>query len=97
MPLYFAPVEPNDFTFLHFYEEFCWLIDFSFATMFVVLLSYMPAEYRWSGDSIPDNFDLSILWVSLGVLFCAVTLIRLSSRYLGTFFVAFPVTFYLKV
>jgi len=76
-------VEPADFSFLHFYEEYCWLIDFTVATAFVCLVSLVPDEFKWTGEYLTDNFDLSIFWVSLGALFCSVTLIRLSSRYLG--------------
>jgi len=83
VPLYFAPVEPADFSFLHFYEEYCWLIDFTVATAFVCLVSLVPEEFKWTGEYLTDNFDLSIFWVSLGALFCSVTLIRLSSRYLS--------------
>ena len=43
---------------------------------------FFAIENDWC-HHITDNFDLSIFWVSLGTLFCAVTLIRLSSRYLG--------------
>ena len=82
----FAPVEPNDFTFLHFYEEFVWLVEFSIITVFVVLVTNtMPEQFKWKGDQFTDNLDLSLIWVMLGVLFCSVTLIRLSSRYLGEF------------
>merc|ERR1712242_66736 len=85
VPLMFAPVEPNDFTFLHFYEEFVWLIEFSIITVFVVLVTNtIPEQFKWKGDQFTDNLDLSLIWVMLGVLFCSVTLIRLSSRYLGT-------------
>ena len=86
MPLYFAPVEPADFSFLHFYEEYCWLVDFTVTTAFVCLVSLVPDEFKWTGEYLTDNFDLSIFWVSLGALFCSVTLIRLSSRYLGKLF-----------
>ena len=87
MPLYFAPVEPADFSFLHFYEEYCWLIDFTVATTFVSLVSFLvPEQFKWSGEYLTDNFDLSLFWISLGALFCSVTLIRLSSRYLGKLF-----------
>ena len=85
VPMLFAPVEPNDFTFLHFYEEFVWLIEFSAVTGFILLVTnQVPEPFKWKGDAFTDNLDLSLIWVMLGVLFCSLTLVRLSSRYMGT-------------
>merc|ERR1711935_349435 len=38
-PMLFAPVEPIDFTFLHFYEEFVWLIEFSAVSGLILLVT----------------------------------------------------------
>ena len=48
VPLMFAPVEPKDFTFLHFYEEFVWLVEFSVITAFVVFVTeQVPEQFKW--------------------------------------------------
>ena len=48
VPLMFAPGEPKDFTFLHFYEEFVWLVEFSVITAFVVFVTeQVPEQFKW--------------------------------------------------
>ena len=48
VPLMFAPVEPKDFTFLHFYEEFVWLVEFSVITAFIVFVTeQVPEQFKW--------------------------------------------------
>jgi len=85
VPLYFAPVKPEDFCFLHFYTEFCWLVEFGTVCLIIFAVSALvPAEYKWKGDSVPDELDLSNVWLILGSLFCSINLSRLSSRYLGS-------------
>lgn len=82
VPLYFASVKPADFCFLHFYSEFCWLIEFTLCCLFIYFVSMIPDEYKWKGESIPDHLNLSNIWLILGALFCGINLSRLASRYL---------------
>lgn len=85
VPLYFAPVKPDDFCFLHFYSEFCWLIEFTICALIVYgASSGVPKAYQWRGESVPDELNLSNIWLILGALFCGINLSRLSSRYLGS-------------
>ena len=85
MPLYFAEIKSDDFCFLHFYTEFCWLIEFSLVSFTIyIITNTVPEKFKWKGDSVPDDLNLSNVWLLLGFLFCAINLSRLSSRYLGS-------------
>jgi len=85
VPLYFAPVKAEDFCFLHFYSEFCWLIEFTLCSLTVYFVSIsIPEKFKWRGESVPDELNLSNIWLILGALFCGINLSRLSSRYLGS-------------
>ena len=85
MPLYFAEIKSDDFCFLHFYTEFCWLIEFSLVSFTIyIITNTVPDKFKWKGDSVPDDLNLSNVWLILGFLFCAINLSRLSSRYLGS-------------
>lgn len=96
VPLYFAQVKPDDWSFLHFYPEFCWLVEFSITTLFVLAvteavpryfflslsfkLTALCSEFKWRGDSVPDEVNLSVIWIILACLFCSINLARLSSK-----------------
>jgi len=85
VPLYFAEIKSDDFCFLHFYTEFCWLIEFSLVSFTIyIITNTVPEKFKWKGDSVPDDLNLSNVWLILGFLFCAINLSRLSSRYLGS-------------
>jgi len=81
VPLYFAQVKADDWSFLHFYPEFCWLVEFSITTLFVLAVTEaVPSDFKWRGDSVPDELNLSVIWIILACLFCSINLARLSSK-----------------
>lgn len=45
VPLYFAQVKADDWSFLHFYPEFCWLVEFSITTLFVLAVTEAVPRY----------------------------------------------------
>lgn len=44
----------------------------------------IPDTFKWHGESVPDELNLSNIWLILGALFCGINLSRLSSRYLSS-------------
>ena len=75
-----AKVRPIDVLPLHFYTEFQWLIDFSFAGLFV----YGMTELYYVLMQPKNEFNLSIMWCLLVIGFSLKVLFALTSMYFRT-------------
>lgn len=72
-----APVTPLDVVHLRFYTEYVWIVDFSLYTAIVYLMS----EVYTSIFPLKDEFNLSMVWCLLVVLFSFKILLSLTKQY----------------
>ncbi|CAH2991521.1 unnamed protein product [Chilo suppressalis] len=72
-----APVTPLDVVHLRFYTEYVWIVDFSLYTAIVYILS----EIYTAIFPLKDEFNLSMVWCLLVVLFSFKILLSLTKQY----------------
>ncbi|XP_045765630.1 transmembrane protein 161B [Maniola jurtina] len=72
-----APVTPLDVVHLRFYTEYIWIVDFSLYTAFV----YIMSEIYTAIFPLKDEFNLSMVWCLLVVLFSFKILLSLTKLY----------------
>lgn len=72
-----APVTPLDVVHLRFYTEYVWIVDFSLYTAIV----YIMSEVYTSVFPLKDEFNLSMVWCILVVLFSFKILLSLTKQY----------------
>ncbi|KAM3956767.1 transmembrane protein 161-like emei [Aphomia sociella] len=72
-----APVTPLDVVHLRFYTEYLWIVDFSLYTSIV----YIMSEVYTSIFPLKDEFNLSMVWCFLVVLFSLKILLSLTKQY----------------
>ncbi|CAG9559519.1 unnamed protein product [Danaus chrysippus] len=72
-----APVTPLDVVHLRFYTEYIWIVDFSLYTAFVYIMSEVYTAYF----PLKDEFNLSMVWCLLVVLFSFKILLSLTKQY----------------
>ncbi|CAK1598405.1 unnamed protein product [Parnassius mnemosyne] len=72
-----APVTPLDVVHLRFYTEYLWIVDFSLYTSIV----YIMSEVYTSLFPSKDEFNLSMVWCLLVVLFSFKILLSLTKQY----------------
>ncbi|XP_046963400.1 transmembrane protein 161B [Vanessa cardui] len=72
-----APVTPLDVVHLRFYTEYLWIVDFSLYTGIV----YIMSEIYTSIFPLKDEFNLSMVWCLLVVLFSFKILLSLTKQY----------------
>ncbi|KAI8423947.1 hypothetical protein MSG28_002617 [Choristoneura fumiferana] len=72
-----SPVTPLDVIHLRFYTEYQWIVDFSLYTCIVYVLS----EVYTSFFPLKDEFNLSMVWCLLVVLFSFKILLTLTKQY----------------
>ncbi|XP_052740840.1 transmembrane protein 161B isoform X2 [Bicyclus anynana] len=75
-----APVTPLDLVHLRFYAEYLWIVDFSLYTAVV----YIMSEIYTSFFPLKDEFNLSMVWCLLVVLFSFKILLSLTKMYFTT-------------
>ncbi|CAH2071913.1 unnamed protein product, partial [Iphiclides podalirius] len=72
-----APVTPLDVVHLRFYAEYLWIVDFSLYTSIV----YVMSEMYTTIFPLKDEFNLSMVWCLLVVLFSFKILLSLTKQY----------------
>ncbi|XP_041970468.1 transmembrane protein 161B [Aricia agestis] len=72
-----APVTALDVVHLRFYTEYIWIVDFSLYTAIV----YIMSEVYTSVFPLKDEFNLSMVWCFLVVLFSFKILLSLTKQY----------------
>ncbi|XP_028169741.1 transmembrane protein 161B [Ostrinia furnacalis] len=72
-----APVTLLDVQYLRFYPEYLWIVDFSLYTAIV----YIMSEMYTSVFPLKDEFNLSMVWCLLVVLFSLKVLLSLTKQY----------------
>ncbi|XP_026745080.1 transmembrane protein 161B [Trichoplusia ni] len=72
-----APVTALDVVHLRFYTEYVWIVDFSLYTLIV----YIMSEVYTSIFPLKDEFNLSMVWCILVVLFSFKILLSLTKQY----------------
>ncbi|XP_068631234.1 transmembrane protein 161B [Battus philenor] len=72
-----APVTPLDVIHLRFYTEYLWIVDFSLYTSIV----YIMSEIYTAIFPLKDEFNLSMVWCLLVVLFSFKILLSLTKQY----------------
>ncbi|CAH2243664.1 jg26139 [Pararge aegeria aegeria] len=72
-----APVTHLDVVHLRFYTEYLWIVDFSLYTAIVYILSEIYTAYF----PLKDEFNLSMVWCLLVVLFSFKILLSLTKQY----------------
>ncbi|KAG6454480.1 hypothetical protein O3G_MSEX008714 [Manduca sexta] len=72
-----APVTPLDVVHLRFYTEYLWIVDFSLYSAIV----YIMSEVYTSIFPLKDEFNLSMVWCLLVVLFSIKILLSLTKQY----------------
>ncbi|XP_034829876.1 transmembrane protein 161B [Maniola hyperantus] len=72
-----APVTPSDVVHLRFYTEYIWIVDFSLYTAFV----YIMSEIYTAIFPLKDEFNLSMVWCLLVILFSFKILLSLTKLY----------------
>ncbi|KAJ8733549.1 hypothetical protein PYW08_001847 [Mythimna loreyi] len=72
-----APVTELDVVHLRFYTEYLWIVDFSLYTAIV----YIMSEVYTSVFPLKDEFNLSMVWCLLVVLFSFKILLSLTKQY----------------
>ncbi|CAH2105229.1 unnamed protein product [Euphydryas editha] len=72
-----APVTPLDVIHLRFYTEYIWIVDFALYTGIV----YIMSEIYTSIFPLKDEFNLSMVWCLLVVLFSFKILLSLTKQY----------------
>ncbi|KAL0832480.1 hypothetical protein ABMA28_000704 [Loxostege sticticalis] len=72
-----APVTPLDVVHLRFYTEYLWIVDFSLYTAIV----YVMSEMYTAIFPLKDEFNLSMVWCTLVVLFSLKILLSLTKQY----------------
>ncbi|XP_053603802.1 transmembrane protein 161B [Plodia interpunctella] len=72
-----APVTPLDVVHLRFYTEYLWIVDFSLYTSIV----YIMSEVYTSIFPLKDEFNLSMVWCFLVVMFSLKILLSLTKQY----------------
>lgn len=72
-----TPVSPLDVVHLRFYMEYLWIVDFSLYTAIV----YIMSEVYTSIFPLKDEFNLSMVWCLLVVLFSFKILLSLTKQY----------------
>ncbi|KAJ2952155.1 hypothetical protein O0L34_g4435 [Tuta absoluta] len=72
-----APVTPLDVVHLRFYTEYLWIVDFSLYTGIV----YIMSEVYTSFFPLKDEFNLSMVWCLLVVMFSFKILLSLTKQY----------------
>ncbi|XP_075971251.1 transmembrane protein 161-like emei [Anticarsia gemmatalis] len=72
-----APVTALDVVHLRFYTEYVWIVDFSLYTLIV----YIMSEIYTSIFPLKDEFNLSMVWCLLVVLFSFKILLSLTKQY----------------
>ncbi|KAI5646403.1 hypothetical protein NE865_01336 [Phthorimaea operculella] len=72
-----APVTALDVVHLRFYTEYLWIVDFSLYTAIV----YVMSEVYTSFFPLKDEFNLSMVWCLLVVMFSFKILLSLTKQY----------------
>ncbi|XP_037869023.1 transmembrane protein 161B [Bombyx mori] len=72
-----APVTALDVVHLRFYTEYLWIVDFSLYTAIV----YIMSEVYTSIFPLKDEFNLSMVWCLLVILFSIKILLSLTKQY----------------
>ncbi|XP_045494315.1 transmembrane protein 161B [Colias croceus] len=72
-----APVSPLDVIHLRFYTEYIWIIDFTLYSSIVYIMSEIYTSYF----PLIDEFNLSMVWCLLVVLFSFKILLSLTKQY----------------
>lgn len=80
MTLDAEPIGEADVISLHFYNDFQWIIDFSF----MAILVYMSNEMFESFFGSTSRFSLSLIWCLLGFLTALKTLFSITRLYFKT-------------
>ncbi|OWR45261.1 Heat shock protein cognate 4 [Danaus plexippus plexippus] len=71
-----APVTPLDVVHLRFYTEYIWIVDFSLYTAFVYIMSEVYTAYF----PLKDEFNLSMVWCLLVVLFSLYPFLNMNTK-----------------